>query len=408
MQGKSSVLDTPERARRFIRCLAIVGAVILLHGLAGGLLTLQRAPRQARPSLPPLEVMLLKPAPVTQAPVPEATHEAAHKAADEPATRQAPHRLLTPPPARPRTQAHAVPARANANPVPPPAAPPSPPLLAATTSQPGPTFAAASGPAAPGPAMSGAAAAGAPSASASGPPGTPSSGPGKPAETFALPPSVELHYDTFFNGVENTTGTLQWQTDGHTYRLVVALPLPFVGTFSYTSEGHVDAFGLAPDRYLEQRGRRAPDTSTFDRSVVPPHVSFTRTPQTVALPAGAQDRFSMIMQLASLVRGAPDRYQPGVAREFFVVDNDSGESWPIEAIGTESVQTRGGFIEARHFRRLPRHAGDERHIDIWLAPSLGWMPVRLVQTEPNGTQIELLWRAWRAPTGVEPPASEKP
>ncbi len=40
--------------------------------------------------------------------------------------------------------------------------------------------------------------------------------------------------------------------------------------------------------------------------------------------------------------------------------------------------------------RLPRRAGDTRRIDIWLAPSLGWLPVRMVQTEPNGAQIELL------------------
>jgi hypothetical protein len=41
--------------------------------------------------------------------------------------------------------------------------------------------------------------------------------------------------------------------------------------------------------------------------------------------------------------------------------------------------------------RLPRHEGDQRRIDVWLAPSLGWLPVRFVQTEPNGTQVELLW-----------------
>ena len=42
--------------------------------------------------------------------------------------------------------------------------------------------------------------------------------------------------------------------------------------------------------------------------------------------------------------------------------------------------------------RLPRRDGDRRRIDVWLAPSLGWLPARIVQTEPNGTQFELLWR----------------
>ena len=100
----------------------------------------------------------------------------------------------------------------------------------------------------------------------------------------------------------------------------------------------------------------------------------------------------MVMQLASLVRGDPDAYQPGVTRQFYVTDNDSGEIWPIETIGDETVRTERGFIDARHFMRLPRREGDRRRIDVWLAPSLGWLPARLVQTEPNGTQIELVWR----------------
>jgi hypothetical protein len=109
------------------------------------------------------------------------------------------------------------------------------------------------------------------------------------------------------------------------------------------------------------------------------------------LPDGAQDRFSMVMQLASLVRGDPAAYKPGVTRQFFVVDNDSGENWPVETIGDETIRTTEGYLDTRHFKRLPRHEGDMRRIDVWLAPALGWLPARIVQTEPNGTQVELLW-----------------
>ena len=75
-----------------------------------------------------------------------------------------------------------------------------------------------------------------------------------------------------------------------------------------------------------------------------------------------------------------------------VADNDSSETWPIETVGDENVQTRDGNVQARHFTRLPRRDGDRRRLDIWLAPALGWLPVRILQTEPNGMQIELLWR----------------
>ncbi|RKP59381.1 DUF3108 domain-containing protein [Pararobbsia silviterrae] len=210
-------------------------------------------------------------------------------------------------------------------------------------------------------------------------------------EKFSLPPSSELRYDSFYNGVQNPSGTIHWTTDGTTYQMIVSIPLPFVGTYSYISEGRIDAFGLSPLRYTEQHGRRGTDVTTFDRDENDgkPHASFTRAASSVDLPPGAQDRFSMFMQLSSLVRGNPTRYTPGVTRQFFVLDNDSGETWPIETVGDEVVRTSQGFVPARHFTRLPRREGDRRKIDVWLAQSLGWLPIRFVQTEPDGTQIEL-------------------
>ncbi|HVE07765.1 MAG TPA: DUF3108 domain-containing protein [Paraburkholderia sp.] len=210
-----------------------------------------------------------------------------------------------------------------------------------------------------------------------------------PGVKFSVPPSGDLQYDTFYNGVRNQPGTIHWSSDGHTYQLIVSVPLPFVGTYSYASHGRIDAFGLAPDQYVETHGRRGQDVTVFNRDTK--QIAFTRTPKTLALEDGAQDRFSMIMQLASLVRGDPGAYKPGVTRQFYVTDNDSGEIWPIETIGDETVRTDQGFVDARHFMRLPRRAGDQRRLDVWLAPSIGWLPVRFVQTEPNGTQVELLW-----------------
>ncbi|MGN6318884.1 DUF3108 domain-containing protein [Trinickia sp.] len=216
---------------------------------------------------------------------------------------------------------------------------------------------------------------------------------------FSVPPSGNLHYNTFYNGVENAPGTIRWTSDGGRYEMVVSVPLPFLGTFSYESSGRIDAFGLAPERYVEKRGRRPEEVTTFDRAAK--RIGFTRTSTTLALPEGAQDRFSMVMQLASLVRGDPETYKAGVTRAFYVADDDSGELWPIETIGDESIRTPEGFLAARHFMRLPRHDGDRRRIDVWLAPSLGWLPARIVQTEPNGTQIELLWRGRLEPPGAE-------
>lgn len=361
----------PPRRTRAWRWLAVFVAVSALHWLAAEWFERHHgAPPPLAPVRVPVQVALLKPERIEQQARPAAP---------------------TPVPARPKPTApprpkHAPSAphtlQAVAPPVPHPKAPAAPEAPQAASA----------------PATETASASAANGASGTAAAAAPGNGSNQSVQAqqashgvkFSVPPSGELQYDTFFNGARNQPGTIHWKSDGKHYEMVVSIPLPFVGTFSWTSRGHVDAFGLAPDQYIEKRGRRPSDFTIFNRQEK--QIIFTRTPNSLALPDGAQDRFSMVMQLASLVRGDPDAYKPGVTREFYVADNDSGETWPITTIGDETVSTDHGYVTARHFMRLPRHEGDKRRIDVWLAPSLGWLPVRLVQTEPNGTQVELLWR----------------
>ncbi|WP_090527472.1 DUF3108 domain-containing protein [Paraburkholderia sartisoli] len=368
---RTSPAPSASRSRRALRWVAVLLVVMLLHWIAAQWVERHRSASQPlEPDHAPVQVALLKPERVEQAPANTAPPAAApaHRA---PARKPAEHVLtITRPEAR-----HAV---ADA-----PAAESEP---ASATSE---TTSAVS------PASSTGAATAATAGAASG---IGNAGASQGVK-FSVPPSGDLQYDTFYNGVRNQPGTIHWTSDGHTYEMVVSVPLPFVGIFTYASHGHVDAFGIAPDQYIEKRGHRAEDVTIFNRA--DKQIAFTRTPTTLALPDGAQDRFSMVMQLASLVRGDPAAYKPGVTREFYVADNDSGEIWPIETIGDESVRIPGGYVEARHFMRLPRREGDRRRIDVWLAPSLGWLPARLVQTEPNGTQIELRWRGSAATPGSD-------
>lgn len=360
----------PRRARAW-RWVAAFVAVTILHGLAGEWFERHRGvPPPVGAVHVPVQVALLKPERIEREAKPAAQAAHAPKPARHPAHHKAhePHALHAITPPRPHPP---VPAEQPAS---------SPAADTATSDA-----AAAS-------ASANAANQNAGTNAATGNGNTPTAPPANASHgvKFSIPPSGDLQYDTFYNGVRNQPGTIHWLSDGERYEMVVSVPLPFIGTFSWTSRGHVDAFGLAPDKYIEKRGHRPEDVTVFNRGEK--QIQFTRTPASLALPDAAQDRFSMVMQLASLVRGDPAAYQPGVTREFFVADNDSGEIWPVTTIGDETVQTAHGYVTARHFMRLPRRAGDKRRIDVWLAPSLGWLPVRLVQTEPNGTEFELLWR----------------
>ncbi|OJA52803.1 hypothetical protein BGV68_20145 [Burkholderia ubonensis] len=349
--------------RRWLRAGVALVVVLVLHALAALWFMRHREPfTPPAPAEVPVQIELLKPRPIERQPAQPAPKPAARPGAPAPAA---------PKPAKPA----AAPSRP---------APQEPVLTSTQTATDGvPAAAAAS---AGGTATD---ASGASAAAAGGASGAATAGPASSGVKFAAPPSGDLQYDAFFNGMQNSTGTIHWRTDGQTYELSVTMPVPFIGPFRYRSQGRVDAYGIAPDRYVEQRGKRPEDIAIFNREIR--QVVFTRTPDNAPLPDGTQDRFSMLMQLSGLVRGNPDAYRRGVTQQFFVIDNNSGETWPITVIGDEPVQTAAGFIETRHFMRLPRRAGDTRRIDMWLAPSLGWLPARLVQTEPNGAQIELLW-----------------
>ncbi len=357
--------------RRWLRVAVALVVVLVLHTLAA--IWLMRNRDSFTPPAPaeiPVQIELLKPQPIERQPAPPAPKPVEHPAA--------------PAPAEPKAAA------------PKPAL--APVLTSTETAEHGEPPAAAASAASGVPGASGVHAASAAGASSAATPGPATSG-----VKFAAPPSGDLQYDTFYNGMQNMIGTIHWRTDGRTYDLSVSMPVPFVGPFTYRSEGRIDAFGVAPDRYVEKRGKRPEDIAIFNREIR--QVVFTRTPNNAPLPDGVQDRFSMLMQLSGLVRGNPAAYKPGVTQQFFVIDNNSGETWPITVIGDEQVQTQAGTIGARHFMRLPRRDGDTRRIDMWLAPSLGWLPARLVQSEPNGAQIELLWHGRLAAPGVPSNAS---
>lgn len=380
MEASNTVEDLPHTParhgarRRALGWLALAALVLGLHLLLGGTayVLLDGRPGLA-PAAPPLEVKLLPAQPLAAGSTPAASAKA-HPAA--PPRRRAPR--VSP-----------------ATPAPQPAEPATPAIAAAPADLPG-----DEGDALDSSAHGAATAAG----SDTDFPGQGLKAPA--ADRFRLPASASLSYDTFFNGMPNQTGTIDWRTDGQQYRLSIGFSLPFVGRFEYASNGRVGASGLAPVQYVERRSRRDPSITRFEREAVPPVLRFTRSGATPALPAQAQDRFSVLVQLAGLVAGDPMRYQPGSARRFEVADTDSIETWTLAVVGREQLMAHGVALDTLHLMRLPRRPGDRRRIDIWLAASLQWLPARLLQTEPDGTQLELRIRPPGSSPGAPPAGVE--
>lgn len=214
---------------------------------------------------------------------------------------------------------------------------------------------------------------------------------------FSPAPPATLDYASFVNGVQNPDGVIRWQHDGTRYRLDVELRVLWY-RFAFQSSGALGGQGLMPERYEESRRKRS-EIVRFDRGAG--QLVFESRGAQEPLPEGAQDRFSVFLQLVGLVRGNPQRYTtPGVTESFQVADTRDLQPMQVQYVGDEDVDTGQVVVRARHFVRLPRRADDRRRVEVWLAEPLGWMPVKLRQTEPDGTQIDLVLRnADRARTG---------
>ncbi|WP_066734837.1 DUF3108 domain-containing protein [Cupriavidus sp. D384] len=279
------------------------------------------------------------------------------------------------PPARPHPAPRQAPQAQTPVPAPEPAEAPSAPALA--TAESGDTTATTG-------------AGGTGTASAPSPPAETAAPPTPPGPRYAAPPSVTLRYASFVNGVQNPDGIIRWEQDGKHYRLAVETRVLWF-RFAFQSAGDMTDRGLSPTRYEEAR-RSKVEVARFDRAANT--VVFETRGGQVPMPTAFQDRFSIFLQLVGWVRGDPQRYAtPGVVESFNVADTREVEPMQIQYVGDEDIDIGTDVVRARHFMRLPRHPNDKRRVEIWLAPSLNWMPARLRQTEPDGTQIDLVYRS---------------
>jgi len=207
----------------------------------------------------------------------------------------------------------------------------------------------------------------------------------------AVPPPAKLIYQVDSNKFPyRMRGELLWQPEASGYQALLTFGV-FGLTRRQTSQGAFDAYGLAPERFADTF--RKGEVAHFDRAQG--IVRFSANPTTATLQPGAQDRLSVTMQLAALVASAPQRFAPGTTLQVQTVSHRDAAVWGFRVGGTETLQLPGGTLQGLKLERMPRQAKDQR-LELWLAPKLDYLPVRLRLTEPNGDYADQKWLATEA------------
>jgi len=206
---------------------------------------------------------------------------------------------------------------------------------------------------------------------------------------FSAPPSAALTYaiKAKQHGLTiNGTATVQWRAGDGKYSVAAESRAPIFGKILETrSEGAIDDYGLAPASFMEQRFRKEATTATFKRDTKP--ISFSVGDETYPIRGGEQDRVSIQWQLAANARATPDKFKPGSEWAYFVTARRNAEQWVFKVLKTESITVGGYELSALH---LVRQQADDKdsQVDLWLAPSMDWYPVRVVFKDADGDYVD--------------------
>ena len=202
------------------------------------------------------------------------------------------------------------------------------------------------------------------------------------------PPSSTLHYQVR-RGILHGTGEIRWQASGEAYRLTLEARIAGLTLLIQTSEGAIDANGLAPHRFLDQRARRPAQAANFRRDT--DRITFSGPSVEWPLLPGSQDRLSWMIQLAGIAAAEPGLLVDG-GRISMVVVGARGEAavWTLRCAGREDVETAWGTLHAVKFVRAGSSAHDT-HAEIWLDPARDYLPARATMRNGDGAgEYELL------------------
>lgn len=205
-----------------------------------------------------------------------------------------------------------------------------------------------------------------------------------------LPPSAELLYTikAKHSGFAlKGDARMHWIAAADRFDITVETRATMLGKLLDShSQGGVNRYGLAPTRLTEKRFRKPPHTVTFGRE---DHtIRFSESAVTYPIKGGEQDRTSISWQLVAIARAAPDKFKPGTVWPFFVAGRSAAEVWVFKVIGRETIRTPMGEVSAIHIAKLPSKSQEQQHLDLWLAPSLEWYPVRMLFSESNGLEVD--------------------
>lgn len=196
---------------------------------------------------------------------------------------------------------------------------------------------------------------------------------------------------------------INWENIDGRYQMSIEVGLDLllttVNLYKLNSRGRTGASGVIPTSSSEARRNRAETATHFNHEEKT--ISFSAASTTLPMHDGAQDKASFLMQLAAIGNADPGQFSEGKEILIQVAEEKDAALFPFKIVGQEEIDTKIGKLMTWHLLRLARPGSYKSQLEIWLAPSTGWFPVQIRNTESNGSVTTQTVTDFRNKTAME-------
>jgi hypothetical protein len=181
---------------------------------------------------------------------------------------------------------------------------------------------------------------------------------------------------------------VHWQREGDRYTARLQLQVRFFGSVHMTSQGKATPHGLVPRAFEEvSPGQRR--VARLGEQVVA-----LERGQRAVRPPGLQDAVSQFVELGHRFSTGRDVLAVGRSVSFPMARPDGVDDWTYDVLRSERLETPElGSVEAFHLKPRPiAHPRGDITAEMWFAPSLQYLPVRIQVLLGDGAFIDLVVR----------------
>ena len=209
------------------------------------------------------------------------------------------------------------------------------------------------------------------------------------SDTWPADTRVSYVLRGFYRGEVNGSAKVQWQRQKERYQVQLDMRMALLFQVSLTSQGRVSTGGLIPEAY-EERFLSARRTVAFEDEFLR-----LQDGRKLAKPAGVQDTASQFVELSHRFSTGRQALAVGEIVNVWLARPGGVDRWTYDVVESTGLKTpQLGLVQAFHLK--PRPLANPRGdivAEIWLAPSLQYLPVRVRIALGGDNFVDLLVEA---------------